>query len=174
MKGVNDMNYSFTQNVTKDDYVAFVTNHIFLSFLRPFNLVLFVISVGYLLATPFLTGGDFTFFFVGLGIFVFIFLLAMFVRRNAKKTYDRNPDGFTMTYEVDDQSLKYMTREGELVKNWPEFYRVKETNDYLFVYINQHSGLVLVKREIPSDAYRFILQQLEQHVIAKRLKLLKK
>ncbi len=173
MKGVNVMNYTFTQNVTKEDYVAFVTNHIFLSFLRPFNLILFVISVGYLLVTPFLTG-DFTFFFVGLGIFAFIFLLALFVRRNAKKTYERNPDSFTMTYDVDDEALKYMTREGELVKNWPEFYRVKETKDYLFVYVNQHSGLVLVKREIPSDAYRFILQQLEQHVIAKRLKLLKK
>ncbi len=60
------------------------------------------------------------------------------------------------------------------LKNWPEFYRVKETKDYLFVYVNQQSGLVLVKREIPSDAYRFILEQLEQHVISKRLKLLKK
>jgi len=167
------MNYTFTQNVTKEDYVAFVTNHIFLSFLRPFNLILFIVSVGYLLATPFLTG-DFTFFFVGLGIFAFIFLLALFVRRNAKKSYDKNPEGFTMTYEVNEESLKYMTLEGELIKKWPEFYRVKETKDYLFVYINQHSGLVLVKREIPSDAYRFILEQLEQHVITKRLKLLKK
>lgn len=167
------MKYTFTQNVTKEDYVAFVTNHIFLSFLRPFNLILFIISVGYLLVTPFLTG-DFTFFYVGIGIFAFIFLLALFVRRNAKKTYERNPESFTMTYVVDDESLTYMTREGELVKNWPEFYRVKETNDYLFVYINQHSGLVLVKREIPSDAYRFIVEQLKQHVIAKRLKLLKK
>jgi len=167
------MNYTFTQNVTKEDYVAFVTNHIFLSFLRPFNLILFIISVGYLLVTPLLTN-DFTFFFVGLGIFAFIFLLALFVRRNAKKTYEKNADSFSMTYTIDDESLKYQTKDGELVKKWPEFFRVKETQDYLFVYVNQHSGMVLVKREIPSDAYRFLLDQLKQHVIAKRLKLLKK
>ena len=62
------MEYKFTQKVTKEDYIAFVTNHMKISFLKPVNIVLFVISIGYLMVSPFIIGeNDYTFLFLSHG-----------------------------------------------------------------------------------------------------------
>lgn len=171
-KGVFLLEYNFSQHVTKEDYIAFVTNHMKMSFFKPFNIVLFVISVGYLAASPFILGtNDYTFLFIGLGIILLLVGMVFYARKNAAKTYDKNSDQFTMSYKVDDEGLTYILGEGQLQKQWMEFYSATENDDYMYVYVNKNSGLVLVKRDVPVDALRFIRSKLTEHVTpAKRVK----
>ena len=59
------MEYNFTQKWTKEDYVAFAVNHLLQNFLKTRNLILYTISIGYLIITPLLTG-RWEFFYVGI------------------------------------------------------------------------------------------------------------
>ena len=61
------MEYNFTQKWTKEDYVAFAVNHLLQNFLKTRNLILYTISIGYLIITPLLTG-RWEFFYVGIGL----------------------------------------------------------------------------------------------------------
>ncbi len=167
------MEYNFHQHVTKDDYVAFVMNHLKMSFYKPFNMALFIVSVGYLLISPILDPGNFTFLFIGLGIVLLLVAMMFYARKNAAKTYDNSAAQFDMSYRVNDEGLTYILDEGQLEKKWGEFYSVKETEEYLYVYVNKNSGMVIVKREVPNDALSFVKQKLTLHVLPKRVKLLK-
>ena len=64
-----NMEYEFSQKWTKEDYVAFATNHLFLNFLKIQNIVLYSVSIGYLLITPIMTD-RWEFFYVGIGLIV--------------------------------------------------------------------------------------------------------
>lgn len=168
------MDYRFDQKVAKEDYLAFVTNHIKSSFFKPFNLVLFVVSIGYLSISPFVLGtADFTFLYIAVGIIVLLLGMVFFVRRRAEKEYDAKPDSFNMTYEVNDEGLKYITKDGELEKKWIDFYSAKETELYIYLYINKNSGLVFIKEQMQSEAVALVLGKIRNHIPAQRAKLLK-
>lgn len=170
-----NMDYEFKQNVTKEDYVAFVTNHIKKSFLKVSNILLFTISIGYLIVSPFiLDEQDFTFLYIGLAIVALLIGMVFFVRRNAGKTYDKNPNAFDMAYRADDEGLTYIVPEGEIQKNWNEFYSVNETEEYLYLYVNKNSGLLFVKSQINQDIVRFIIENATKNMKPKHIKLLKK
>lgn len=167
------MEYTFSQHVTREDYVAFVTNHMKISFFKPFNIVLFVVSIGYLMLSPFILGtGEFNFLFIGLGLVALLAGMFFYAKRNAKKQYDKNPDSFNMSYEVNDEALVYIFTEQNITKKWIEFYSAAETEEYLYIYVNKNSGLVLVKRDIPNDALNFVKDKIRLHLNAKRIKLL--
>ncbi len=167
------MDYKFTQHVTREDYVAFVTNHMKLSFFKPVNMILFAISIGYLMVSPFILGnGDFTFLFIGLAIILLLVGMSFYARKNAGKQYDKDPDQFNMTYEVNDEGLVYITAEGDLTKTWSEFYSAVEVGEYIYVYVNKNSGMVLIKRDMSGDTLRFIKQKVTEHVNSKKVKLL--
>lgn len=169
------MNTEFTQNVTKEDYVAFVTNHIKKTFLKVPNLLLFTISIGYLVLSPFiLEDQDFTFMFVGLAIVVLIFGMVFFVKNRAAKTFDENPDAFRMSYRVTEESLTYIVTDGEIEKKWEEFYSINESQNYLYLYVNKNSGLLFVKSQINSDILRYIVDNSTKNMNPKHIKLLKK
>lgn len=169
------MEYTFTQEVSKEDYVSFVNNHMKLSFLKPVNILLFVVSIGYLTISPFLMPADersYTFSFVGIGILVLLIGMVFYARRNAEKQYDKSENEFTMTYEVNDDGLIYKLQDGNVDKKWYEFYMAMETEKYLYVYVNKNSGMVIVKRAATFEAIAFIKSKLKEHVKPKKLKLM--
>lgn len=169
------MNYEFKQTVTREDYIAFVTNHIKKSFLKVSNILLFTISIGYLIVSPFiLDEQDFTFLYIGLAIVALLVGMVFFVRRNAGKTFDKNPNAFDMAYKADDAGLTYIVPEGEIQKNWNEFYSIHETEDYLYLYVNKNSGLLFVKSQINHDILQFVTANATKNMKAKHIKLLKK
>jgi len=137
--------------------------------MKPFNIALFAISIGYLMIAPFIIGdGNYTFTFIGLGLISFIAVMYFFAKKNAGKQYDKDADQFQMSYEVDDEGLTYIIKDGSLPKKWMDFYSATETAEYLYVYVNKNSGMVMVKRDIPTDAMEFIKNKLRESLPAKR------
>jgi hypothetical protein len=169
------MNYEFTQKVSKEDYIAFVTNHIKISFFKLSNILLFTISIGYLMISPFVLGtDDFTFLFIGLGIILLLGMMMFYVRKNAGKTYDKNPNAFDMTYKITEENLVYIVPEGDITRKWDEFYSINETEGYLYLYVNKNSGLVFVKSQVNREIIDFIIRNASKTMKPKRVKLLKK
>jgi hypothetical protein len=128
-----------------------------------------------LVISPFvLEGQDYTFLYIGIGIVVLLTGMVFFVRYNAGKTYDRNPDAFNMSYRVDETMLTYIVPEGEIQKKWDEFHSVYENEDYLYLYVNKNSGLVFVKSQVNTDITTFIIKQVAVHLKPKNIKVLQK
>lgn len=169
------MDYKFKQEVTKDDYVSFVTNHMKQSFLKPVNIILFTVSIGYLMISPFLMSAEsrnYTFTFIGLGLIVLLVGLVIFSKKAAEKQYDKNAGNFDMEYEINDEALVYIVQEGRIDKKWYEFYSVSENQDYLYVYVNKQRGMLIIKRAISSDALQFVKSKLKENLKPKRVKLI--
>lgn len=168
------MNYTFTQKVEKDDYVSFVVNHMKYSFYKPLNIVLFTVSIGYLMVSPFLMPADernYTFTLIGVGLILLLIALTWFAKRGAEKQYDRGGGAFEMTYEITDESLIYKVDEGEISKNWNEFYSAMETDNYIYIYVNKQRGMVILKKAISGDMMDFIKGKLVENLKPRRLKL---
>jgi hypothetical protein len=168
------MEYKFNQNVTKEDYVSFVTNHMKNSFLRPMNIVLFVISIGYLTVSPFFMPADersFTFTFIGIGIVLLLIAMVFFAKRNAEKQYDKNEGEFKMKYEVDDEGLRYIVSEGQIERKWNELFSAVENDEYLYIYVNKNSGMLMVKRDIDDAAIQFVRDRLRANLKPKRVRI---
>lgn len=170
------MDYKFKQEVNQDDYVSFVTNHMKQSFLKPVNIVLFTVSIGYLMVSPFLMAADernYTFTFIGLGLVLLLVALAAFSKKAAERQYLKSGGNFDMEYEITDEALVYIVSEGKIAKNWSEFYSVSENDDYLYVYVNKQRGMLIIKRAITSDALDFIKNKLQENLKPNRVKFLK-
>jgi len=168
------MEYKFTQTWTKEDYVAFAMNHMFVSVFKLSNIILFVVSIGYLVVTPFITGGDYTFFYLGIGVLLFLLSFLLFTKVGAKRAYEKNKDLMTINFLINNEGITYLNNNGELLKPWIEFYSFKETKDYFFMYFSKHKGMLLAKREISQELQKFIVTNVETHLVDKRkIKLLK-
>lgn len=168
------MNYEFTQTWTKEDYVAFATNHLLNNFKKIQNLLLYSISIGYLLITPTLTG-KFTFFYVGIALLVIIALYIVFARHTAAKGYEKNKEYLTISFELNQASLTYITKEGKLTEPWQNFYSVKETKDYFFIYFTAQKGFLLAKRDLTDSMKSFVIRMFQEHMTNKKhMKFLKK
>jgi len=167
------MEFQFTQTWTKEDYVAFATNHMMNSVFKLSNLILFSISIGYLIIYPLFTK-DYTFFFLGIGIFLFLISFLLFTRVGAKRAYEKNKDLMTINFRIDDEGMTYLNTEGELLKPWSEFYSFKESKDYFFMYFSKNKGMLLAKREVSDSLRRFIITSVQTHMVDKRrIKILK-
>ncbi|QMS85753.1 YcxB family protein [Candidatus Xianfuyuplasma coldseepsis] len=168
------MEYHFNQHVTREDYIAFLMNHLRMNIFKPTNLIFFTIGIGYLAVAPFITGTqDFTFTFIGLGLVLVMILSILFARYNAGKRYDKNPGNFDMSYTVDDNGFSYNVSGQKIETPWMNFYSASETEDYLYVFVSKDSGSVIVKRDVPNDAIEFIKTKLQEHVNAKKINFLK-
>ena len=169
------MEYKFKQEVSKEDYVSFVTNHMKQSFLKPVNIVLFTVSIGYLMISPFLMSADernYTFTFIGIGLILLLGALVVFSKKAAERQYDKAQGSFDMEYEITDDALVYIIQEGNVSKQWYEFYSVTENENYLYVYVNKQRGMLIIKRAISSDALNFLKTKLRENLKPKRVKLL--
>lgn len=166
------MEYEFTQKWTKEDYVAFATNHLFLNFLKTRNIVLYVVSIGYLLITPIMTD-RWEFFYVGIGLVLIMGGFVIMARKAAGKGYERNKDSLSIDFVLNEEGLTYQTTEGTLTEKWEMFATVKETEVYFFMYFAAHKGFLLAKRDLSEEMIEFIRRNLLEHVVNhKRLKLL--
>lgn len=166
------MEYKFTQKWTKEDYVAFATNHLLLNFLKPKNIILYSFSIGYLLITP-LFVERWEFFFVGLGLVVLFGVYFLMAKRSASKGYERNKDSLTIEFTLTDSGLIYETNDGSVNEEWHQFSDVKETEKYFFMYFASNKGFVLAKRDLSGDMVSMIRRGLQDHVVnQKRIKLL--
>lgn len=167
------MEYHFTQHVTREDYIAFLMNHLKMNIFKPTNMIFFTIGIGYLAVAPFITGTqDFTFTLIGL-VLVFIMIISIvFARYNAGKRYDKNAGNFDMSYSVDDTGFSYKVAGQKIETPWINFYSAAETEDYLYVFVSKDSGSVIVKRDVPNDAIEFIKSKLKEHVNSKKIKFL--
>jgi len=169
------MEYEFTQTWSQEDYVAFAKNHMLSAIFKVSNIILFTVSIGYLLITPIISGGDFLFFFLGIGVLAMISLFLVYAINNSKKTYEKNKHLMTIDFVVNDEGLTYKTKEGELTKPWNEFYSFKETKDHFFIYFNKQNGLLLAKRDFSYELQSFIVKQINDHLVDKRkIKILKR
>jgi len=166
------MEYNFTQKWTKEDYVAFAVNHLLQNFLKTRNLILYTISIGYLIITPLLTG-RWEFFYVGIGLILLVVGYLFMAKRSASKGYDRNKDSLNIEFTVNESCLKYETGEGTITENWENFIYVKETEKHFFMYFAAHKGFLLAKRDLSEDIIQMIRRGLKDHVVnQKRIKLL--
>lgn len=167
------MEYHFTQHVSKEDYIAFLMNHLRMNIFKPANLAFFTIGIGYLAIAPFITGTEnFTFTYIGI-ILVFVFILSIFLARyNAGKRYDKNAGKFDLSYTVDENGFSYKVSGQKMETKWMDFYSVAETKDYLYIFVSKDSGSVIVKRDISEEIIGFIKQQLASHLPKKRVRLL--
>lgn len=166
------MEYQFTQKWTKEDYVAFATNHLLLNFLKLQNIILYSVSITYLLITPLLTG-SFAFFYVGIGLVLILGGYVVLARRSAAKGYERNKDSLNIDFILNDTGLIYETKDGKVTEAWEQFVSVKETEKYFFMYFAANKGFLLAKRDLNDSMIRFIRDNLMQHVVnQKKIKLL--
>lgn len=166
------MEYQFSQKWTKEDYVAFATNHLLLNFLKLKNIILYSVSIGYLLLTP-LFAGTWNFFYVGIGLIVLMAVYILVARRSAGKGYERNKDSLSIDFTLNDTGLIYETKEGTITEDWAKFINVKETEKHFFMYFAANKGFLLAKRDLNEDMIRMIRKGLLDHVVnQKRIKLL--
>ena len=161
------MDYELKQAWTKEDYIAFSTNHMLTSVFKLSNILLFTFSIGYLLLTPVFTG-SWTFFFLGIGIFLFLVFFLLFTKVGAGRAYEKHKDKMVINYRLNDEGLTYLNIEGELTKHWSEFYSIKETEDYFFIYFNKNNGMLLAKRDFSTEINRFIKRNCDEHMVDKR------
>ncbi len=166
------MEYEFTQTWTKEDYVAFSTNHMMISVFKLTNVILFTVSIGYLIVTPLFTG-DFTFFFMGIAVFMFMVFFLLYTRYSAKRSYDRNIDLMTINFRLNEDGITYLNKEGELLRYWKDFFSFKETPLYFFIYFNRNNGMLLAKRDFSEEMTKYVIDNVTKNVDAKRIKLLK-
>ena len=166
------MEYKFKQNWTKEDYVAFAVNHLLQNFLKTRNLILYSVSIGYLIATPLLTQ-RWEFFYVGIGLIVLFVGYLFMAKRSAAKGYDRNKESLSIEFTLNESGLMYETGEGTVTENWENFTYVKETEKHFFMYFAAHKGFLLAKRDLSEDMVLMIRRGLQTHVVnQKRIKLL--
>ncbi|MCK5388351.1 MAG: YcxB family protein [Candidatus Izimaplasma sp.] len=168
------MEYKFTQEWTKEDYIAFAMNHMKVSVFKPSNIILFTISIGYLTITPLVTGGDYTFFYLGLGVIIFLGAFLLFTRVGAGRAYEKNKDLMKINFLINENGLTYLNSNGELLKPWNEFYSFKETKDYFFMHFSKYKGMLLAKRELSDELQKYIIKNVTEHLVnKKKIKLLK-
>ncbi len=168
------MEYKFSQTWTKEDYIAFSMNHMFMSVFKRSNIILFTLSISYLIITPLITGGDFTFLYLGIAIFLFLIAFMLFAKVGAGRAYEKNKDLMTINFLINEEGITYLNNNGELLKPWNEFYSFTENEDYFFMYFSKHKGMLLAKRDLNSDVQRYVVQQVKEHMVnQKKLKLLK-
>ena len=168
------MEYKFTQTWTKEDYIAFSMNHMFMSVFKLSNIILFTLSIGYLIITPLVTGGDYTFLYLGVAIFLFLIAFLLFAKIGAGGAYEKNKDLMTINFLINEAGITYLNNNGELLKPWLEFYSFTETDEYFFMYFSKHKGMLLAKRELSDELQKYIITQVKSHMVnQKRLKLLK-
>ena len=161
------MEYEFTQNWTQEDYVAFVTHHMMISVFKTTNLILFTVSITYLLITPFIYE-NFQFFFMGIAVFLFLIAFLIFTRYGAKRAYNKNVQLMTIRFRLNDEGITYLNEDGELLKPWNEFYSFKETSNYFFIYFNKNKGMLLAKRDFSEEINKFIINNVLKHVVDQR------
>ena len=161
------MEYEFTQNWTQEDYVAFVTHHMMISVFKTTNLILFTVSITYLLITPFIYE-NFQFFFMGIAVFLFLIAFLIFTRYGAKRAYNKNVELMTIRFRLNDEGITYLNEDGELLKPWNEFYSFKETSNYFFIYFNKNKGMLLAKRDFSEEINKFIINNVLKHVVDQR------
>ena len=81
----------------------------------------------------------------------------------------------TINFKITDDGITYMNVEGELVKPWNELYSFSETEEYFFVYFSKHRGMLFAKRDFSYELRRFIIDNVQKHLVNKRkIKLLKR
>ena len=166
------MEYKFSQKWTEEDYVTFAMNHLLLSFFKKQNIILYGLSIGYLLITPALTG-RWEFFYVGIGLVLLLGGYLIMAKRAAVKGYERNKDSLSIEFTLNDQGLIYETSDGKITDNWEQFYSVKETEKYFFMYFAAQKGFIVAKRDLTEEMVLFIRRNLLDHVVnQKRIKLL--
>ena len=162
------MEYNLTQTWTKEDYVAFAMNHTMASVFKLSNIILFTVSIGYLTITPLVTGGDYTFFYLGIGVLVLLLFFLLLTRVGAKRAYEKNKELMTIHFRINEEGITYLNENGELLKPWNEFYSFKETKDYYFMYFSKHKGMLLAKREVSEELGKFIIDNVNTHLVDKR------
>ena len=168
------MEYKFSQKWTEEDYVTFAMNHLLLSFFKTQNIILYTISIGYLLITPLLTE-RWEFFYVGIGLLLLLGGYLIMARRAAVKGYERNKDSLSINFTLNEQGLIYETLDGKITDKWEQFYSVKETEKYFFMYFAAQKGFIVAKRDLTEEMVLFIRKNLLEHVVnQKRIKLLVK
>jgi len=168
------MEYKFTQTWTKEDYIAFSMNHMFVSVFKLSNVILFTLSIGYLVITPLVTGGDFTFLYLGVAIFLFLIAFLLFAKVGAGRAYEKNKELMTINFLINEAGITYLNNNGELLKPWTDFYSFTETDEYFFMYFSKHKGMLLAKRELSTELQRYVISQVKAHLVNQRkLKLLK-
>jgi LPXTG-motif cell wall-anchored protein len=168
------MNYNFKQELTREDYISFVTNHLRQGLLKPLNILFFTISIGYLLVSPLLPGneGNYGFTLIGLALLLVLGAMIYFARRSASKRYESVKDEFKVEFTMDENTLRYELEDQRFIeKQWMEFYSAYERGDYIYLYVSKNSGIVIVTRDLQPEIVRFIRASLTKHLQKRRLRL---
>lgn len=164
------MEYEVTQELNEKDYMAYVTNQLMSYFLRPINVIMYVVILSYM-GYVLVTTQNYVILLMILAIVVLNLILIFFTRGRAKKFFKQNQELIRMQLTFKDDILVYRNSDGDLEKFWYEFIGARESDDYIYLSVNKQSGLIIVKRFLSSDALNYLYGRLKEHVNPKKIKL---
>lgn len=164
------MEYEITQELNEKDYMAYVTNQLMSYFLRPINVGMYVVILGYM-AYMLITTQNWVIILMIVAILALNLVLIFYTRNRAKKFFKKNQDLIKMNFTFKEDTLVYKNSDGNLEKNWYEFSSAKENEEYIFLTVTKQSGLIIVKRFLTSDALTFLYGRINTHINPKKVKL---
>ncbi|PAT01801.1 hypothetical protein CI105_04750 [Candidatus Izimaplasma bacterium ZiA1] len=154
------MEYKFTQQLTQEDYVEFVYTHAIAGMFTPFKKTLLVLSIAYLVLSPFFLGGSLTFMYIGIGVVIFLFMFLKLIKNNASRYYDRIKDSLKTENIVSDEGFHYEATEGTFDRMWSEFYSARETDIMIYIYVSKKAAIPVKKDVAGEEVITFIKQKL--------------
>lgn len=167
------MEYTFKNKVSEEDFIAFYTHHLKKTMLRPFSVGLYGLFVVFLIVGPILTKDYSMYMYLGFFAIIVLFIVTS-ISRKGKKLYAQNSEAFQMTYTLKDDSLLFVTSQGQNEKLWSEFHTIYETEAYLFIYLKNKRGLMFVKSNMTEDMIQFLISKCKSVMSPKNLHLQQK
>lgn len=164
------MEFEVKQELNEKDYMAYVTNQLMSYFLRPINIGLYVVILGYM-GYMLITTKEWIIILMVVAILGLNLLLIFYTRNKAKKFFKKNQDLIRMEFIFKEDMLIYKNVDGDLEKHWYEFTSARESEEYIYLSVNKQSGLIVVKRFLNSDALSFLYSRINTHMNPKRVKL---
>jgi len=155
------MEFNFTQEVTKEEYLAFYRYHILKKFYSPVKIIAVVFFFLILFSGPFY--GQWTMLYAGLALLAFIVFMIFKIKNTGGKIYDQDPESFQYEYVLTDVTCSFSTKDGKSTKMWSEFVFLFEDEQYVFIYTKQNRGLMFVKEKMEEEVVAFIKQKVESN-----------
>jgi len=159
------MEYKFTQEVSKEDYMAFYKYHVTKNFMSPIKMLFVLIFLGVMLSGVFFGRASMT--YAGIGFVIVLAVMYLRLTKSGEKVYDKNPDGFTYHFVIDEETVSFSTADGKSSKKWNEFAKFYEDEQHIFLFTKQNKGLMFVKNQIEDEVCVFLSKTIKENLKSK-------
>lgn len=165
------MEFKFKQKISKEEYLVFYKFNATKNLYTPTKILVGSVFLLTLYSGFFFNNSGLG--FVGVALTV-LFVAAYFrVMTSGGKIYEMDPETFHYTYDINDVTVSFSTKDGKSSKMWSEFKDRYEDDEFLFVFMKNNKGLMFVKSKMPAGLLSFIQQKVPKerklNAIDKRL-----